>query len=375
MPAEEFWGLIADLRDFWVLKREKIRLTTANTSGYWRWQGPIKALNAERNWPREYALCGSGPDCSSLLTYSKLQEIDRLLRLSSPSARRGESLCADIPYPWYEEPEEVCLLFDGFDYLCESLHLPAKRSNLTSSFQISAELPARIERVFFDWSTRDLGVDMHGYGRPDLFVDWWPERTLGQPVIGWHSTIQSSRQTATVRFEESSQSARVILRYGGLEADVARTGSLYFATSDDPPIEQYHEIKFVREEPPVPDLAISKAANQQKLSKISVADLLSKYRSPLTWAIASKTLSIPQVTYRKVCNALDKDTKLELPPKWKKFLAGDLFVQVLTDKSRKHVLEKEIDKVWAHMRQWGYPPDRPTRSLLPPDSPVTLHSK
>lgn len=123
------------------------------------------------------------------------------------------------------------------------------------------------------------------------------------------------------------------------------------------------------------DEAASALAKPQALSKPAIADVLSKYRSPLKVAIAEQLLKIRRPTYLLVCRGLDKHDRDKLPPGWTKNTNYSLFVQVFTDKSRKHLVESEISKVWTDLRRWNLLPPRSPRVSSSFYSPVTFHSK
>ena len=123
--------------------------------------------------------------------------------------------------------------------------------------------------------------------------------------------------------------------------------------------------------------AASTLAGAEKLTKPSVADRLSKYRSKLKLAIAEQLLlKTRRPTYLEVCRGLDRDGKVKIPASWKKYPTdSSLFVPIYTDKSRKHLVENVIYKVWADLRQWGLLPPRTPRFPRTSHSPITLRSK
>ena len=226
MPAKEVNSLTADLKDSWVLRCENVRLTTGGRNYNWRLPHLIKASN--RAWEREFALHGYGPDLSSLLSGSTLQKIDRGLRLCTPA-------------------------FDGFDGLRARLDFPARRDNLTSSLQLSAELPAIVFNTDLrlpDWncdvSIYDLGVP------PDVTVEWLPQHELqriSHARISWADDPDVPR-IVSIPITYDSEKAKVTLWRGELRADVV-TVNLDLGNREP---SDFEPLKFEREEPTAFDL-------------------------------------------------------------------------------------------------------------------------
>jgi hypothetical protein len=218
--ADAVNDLAANLRDSWVvrgLKRDNVRLT-AEGGGDYRWSTPAvysvdKSWNPSSRWNRAFALYGNGPDLSSLLSYSALQEIDSQLRKSTPP-------------------------FNGFDGLCGKLGLPVRRSNLTSSLQVSAELPARFADVHTDSAKGTLEIDIECIGAPDLMIEWLPQHELQRVPPGWKREPTGDHHHVSLSVPGSTTKADLILSFAELDADT-RT------------------LEIVRKKPGVPDSARS----------------------------------------------------------------------------------------------------------------------
>ncbi len=232
IPASEFNGLMANLRDSWVLKREKIRLTAGGVGGYsWRLSYLVSGFLRSSWWTREFALCGNGPDLSKLLDHSTLQQIDGL---------------------------------------CAKLKLPFQRINLTSSFQVSAELPAILTEVW--WARRkgrigDLIIYFSSFGVPELRVEWLPqdkreripadfiEKNLDfKDQLELEEDIPGTYNFVSIQAEDGARAAKLILYFGELQAVVSRVDFLGCRDT--------RELDVVREEPGMIDLGPSKGASQ-----------------------------------------------------------------------------------------------------------------
>lgn len=200
--AETLNTLVANLRDSWVVKgleRGNVQLTAEGMGGYsWRRPGvsPVdKSWNASSPWSKAFALYGDGPDISSLLSYSILQEVDIQLRKWKPKG------------------------FKNFDALCSSLELPARRDNLRSSFYLSAELPARFLNVPPDSAEGSTAIEVEYVGGPDLLVEWLPQQELETiPLAGKPDSIPV-RQRVPLLAPSGAAKANLILSFAGLDAD------------------------------------------------------------------------------------------------------------------------------------------------------------
>ena len=111
------------------------------------------------------------------------------------------------------------------------------------------------------------------------------------------------------------------------------------------------------------DEAASALAKPQALSKPAIADVLSKYRSPLKVAIAEQLLNIRRPTYLLVCRGLDKHDRDKLPPGWTKNTNYSLFVQVFTD---------SLESIWSRVRFRGMDRPAPLESTAPSKSPCLV---
>ena len=298
MPAEELKGLLADLRNSWVLKRENIRLTTERSRAYdWRLPRVTTPLCRKRmmDWLAEkilpfgwrfisgfkdFVLAGNGPDHSSLLSYSTLQEIDRQLRLSTPA-------------------------FNGFDGLCAHLRLPARRSNLRSSFQILVELPAAVFGVWLEKAA--MSVEVFCRGLPDLMVEWLPCHELQRFQSEWIVEPPFLRG-AVIAVPRSWQGARLILSFGELQANVS--------VVEAPFLESYNKLRrlhFVQEDPTVSDFATEEASNQE-YGRRTPTDR-EKHSKPDPWVLKRRKIieQHPEMSGEELCVEFDI-AKIPLPP-------------------------------------------------------------
>ena len=155
---------------------------------------------------------GSGPTLSSLLSYASLQEIDSQLRGSTPG-------------------------FNGFDALCSKLNLPPRRNqSLSSSFELSAELPARFVVVQTKSAERTLEIDIECVGipnlMPDLMIDWLPKRDFHR-VENWQQPEpKGNLHHVSVALPDEAAAAELMLSFLGIEAadtvrhDIVRESTL-----------------------------------------------------------------------------------------------------------------------------------------------------
>jgi hypothetical protein len=287
IPAEGVDDLIANLRDFWVvrdLKGINVRLTAKGAGDYsWRPPGVIRRSSNDWTivqssaWKRAFTLCGNGPDRSSLPSYSTLQEIDSQLRSSTPA-------------------------FNGFDGLCGKLGLPVRRSNLTSSFQVSAELPAWILGVNFEPSERALQIGILCDGSPDLMVEWLPQHEFQRVPSG--RIRDSTHDTPLISFAVpgDSTAAELILAFGELQADVAKVDLRPWKLRRIIHTTQLWVMRAM--DTPVPDLATRKAPNQ-KLPNLT-------YHSEIKRAIQALLIRNVDASDLQICRGLDARDLLNL---------------------------------------------------------------
>ena len=238
LPVERVNDLVANLGDSWVVRDLNVRLPDKKAGGFsWSQPDVIKLWKPfEPQGSRALALDGKGRAASSLLSYSILEEIDNHLRLSTPA-------------------------FNGFDGLCYRLGLPVRRSNLTSSFRVSAELPARVLEVRIDPSKRELAISISCIGAPNLMVDWFPKPGLKMVPDGWIREHMSGVYDVLLPVPDGAWRADLILSYGEIEAQVS---TVYIEA-------QYAggkaagliPLEVVEKEPPVSDPATREAPNQE----------------------------------------------------------------------------------------------------------------
>jgi len=322
MPAKEVNSLIADLKDSWVLRCENVRLTTGGRNYNWRLPYLIKA--PDPGWQREFALHGYGPDLSSLLSGSSLQKIDTDLR--------------------------HCTSFDGFDGLCARLHLPHRRDNLTSSFQLSAELPALVfsaQLRLTDWS---FDVMIHDFGvPPHVTVEWLPQHEMQQisrDRISWADDPDVPR-IVSIPISYDAQKAKVTLWRGELRADVV---TVNLGLGNDEPSD-FEPLEFEREEPTAPDFATKEVCQQEIVRQTPLK--LPRYRSKLKRGILLYLMTHGPSTDEEVCFGLDVGELVEPTSSFNKNRDPQFFEHIYKDERRKHSIEVQIDKVRTDMRKVG----------------------
>jgi hypothetical protein len=149
IPAEGVNEVVANLRDFWVVRNLNginVGLTAEGAGGY-SWKPPY-IIEGRSGWYREFAVNGNGPGTSSLLSPSALREID-------------SQLCRSMP------------VYLGFDMFCRRLGLYVRPSDPTSSFRVSAVLPAQVSYVIYGickpWSEA-LNIAIQSRGEPLLIL-------------------------------------------------------------------------------------------------------------------------------------------------------------------------------------------------------------
>ena len=217
-------NLVINLRESWVIRGmgpdtmpDNVRLTLAEGAGGYSWSQPRvcsvdTVSNPSNRWNRVLSMWGSGPTLSSLLSYASLQEIDSQLRRSTPG-------------------------FNGFDALCSKLNLPPRRNqSLSSSFELSAELPARFVVVQTKSAERTLEIDIECVGipnlMPDLMIDWLPKRDFHR-VENWQQPEpKGNLHHVSVALPDEAAVAELMLSFPGIEAadtvrhDIVRESTL-----------------------------------------------------------------------------------------------------------------------------------------------------
>jgi len=313
-------------RDKWA----NVRLTAKGAPPYsWRSPDVIESCNP-RDWRREFTLCGNGPDLSSLLSYSTLQEIDSELRKRRPS-------------------------HDGFDGLFAELGLPVRRSNLRSSFQLSAELPARFNRVECGPSKGCLDIRIGCLGAPDLTVEWLPQHELRKVPGGWIYKAHPEGHFVSLAVPSGATAANLILSFGDLQVEVSTVDLTLYSPrlfNDRIPL------PWVPNEPTVPAFATREAPNQQKPAGFATREapnqkLPKPYRSEIKRAILVQLTRKPQASDFEICRGLDAEHLIELPASWRKDGKYRSFIQAYKDPTLRHKIEIEISKVRADMRKVG----------------------
>jgi hypothetical protein len=275
--------------------------------------------DADMVWDRPFALCGNGPNPLSLLSDRTLQNIDSQLRSSTPA-------------------------FNGFDGLCAYLALPIRQRNLTSSFQVLAQLPAAFHLVGFEKHALEIYIEC--LGAPDLMVEWLPAHKLQRVPPDWISKPPSKHPTPTHYVSIAvphyyAQAAKLILFFGELQAHAGTVALPIFGVhpkDGDPLLD-------LEEEPTVPDFATRELRNQEH-PKLT-------YRSEIKRAILVLLTQNPRATDLEICRGLDADGVVELPDGWKKNREDRLFKEAYMDSKLRHKIEIQISKVRAEMRKLG----------------------
>jgi hypothetical protein len=294
IPAKRVKNLVADLRDFWVvrdLEGISVRLR-AKGAGDYNWWLPhlIKWENPSNLCSRALALDGNDPEPSSRPRISTMRKIDSQLH-SSRSA------------------------FNGFDGLCRSLGLPARLSDLTLSFHVSAELPAQVRSVKFNHSKRVLDIAFDCLGTPDLTVEWWPRLVQERiPATSWRRGPLNGAYRVSLRVLKDADAVDLILWFGKREADVSTVDLSPLYTGAHLPGEP---ISFqVVHQVPKDDEDIAEHRKNQELVKGEVASAGAQKLPKTTPAVAARRAVVranATLTAFQICEVLD-DKEIELPP-------------------------------------------------------------
>lgn len=133
---------------------------------------------------------------SSVFDYSTWQEIDNQLRGSTPA-------------------------FNGFDGLCGKLGLPAREGSVTSSFHVSAELPAQFANIHGDLSKGTLEMNIECTGAPDLMIEWLPQHEFERVPAGWNRKPTGIQHHVLRAVPAGATGANLILSFAGLDAYAA----------------------------------------------------------------------------------------------------------------------------------------------------------
>lgn len=201
--ADAINNLVANLKGSQViagLGPNNVRLTPEGVDGYsWMMPGTFavdKSSDPSNRWSRAFTLYGNGPNLlsTSILSYSTLPEIDSQLRRSRPA-------------------------FKDFDALCSKLELPLQRTNLQSSFRLSAELPAGFADVHTDSAKGTLEIDIECIGTPDLMVEWLPQHELQRVPPGWKGEPAGEQHHVSLSVPVGTKKADLILSFAEIDAD------------------------------------------------------------------------------------------------------------------------------------------------------------
>jgi hypothetical protein len=194
-------ALVNNLRESWVIKGMGLLDVRLTEGGAYNWLGPKvsavdKAVTSMTRWDNDFSVRGNGPSIAPQLTQASLEEIDGQLRTGEPP-------------------------FNGFDGLCGKLSLPSRRDNLQSSFQLSAELPARFNHIEIDAAGGKLEIEVECVGQPELMIEWLPQHETERVSNGWQSARDGELQHVSVEIQKTAESAELILSFPG----VGRVGS------------------------------------------------------------------------------------------------------------------------------------------------------
>ena len=193
-------NLIVNLRNSWVIDRQRTpeKILLMGGKGNYSWRMPYvhitdPASKSLTKWSRDLRVEGVGPDVSPLVSY----EIESELR-----SRRQ---------------------FMGFDSLCEYLGLNVRRSNLLSSFIISAELPARFRAVLTDSQRHSLEIEIECLAVPELLIEWRPPQPPLEVRKGWQRHGETDSYHTSVPLRAEATEAELRLAFGEIdEVDVRR---------------------------------------------------------------------------------------------------------------------------------------------------------
>jgi len=202
-------NLVHNLRKSWVIDvpgESNVRLVEEGADAY-NWLMPAvhsidKSSNYTMRWKRAFSVYGNGPNPSPLLSYSAWQEIDSELRRSTPA-------------------------FNGLNGLCARLGLPVLRSNPTSSFQVSAELPAQFEGVHTDSAKGSLEIDIRCCGAPDLMIEWLPQHDFQRLKHGWQRDGNADLHHVSVLIPSQAQRTELMLSFAELEPADSTTHDIF----------------------------------------------------------------------------------------------------------------------------------------------------
>ncbi|MBZ5671147.1 MAG: serine/threonine protein kinase [Acidobacteriia bacterium] len=109
--------------------------------------------------------------------------------------------------------------FKDLDALCTKLGLPARRTNLQSSFWFSAELPARFVNVQAGSAQGTIAIEVECVGRPDLMIEWLPQRDFKTVRLTWKPDSTVDRHRESLAVPSGATKANLLLSFAGLDAD------------------------------------------------------------------------------------------------------------------------------------------------------------
>lgn len=206
IKAETVGNLVANLKECLVVQGlgpENVRLTAEGAPPY-SWTGPgvwsfDKQLDPLMRGINALSVPGTGPDLSSLLSPVDWEAINYQLRKPTPPARS----------------------FKDFDGLCGYLGLPALRSNLPrSSFQLSAELPARFATILANPGKGTIEIDIESVGMPELGVQWLPAYRFDTVPHGWQREGIGDYHHVSLAVPDGSTKAELTLSFAGLDVEI-----------------------------------------------------------------------------------------------------------------------------------------------------------
>lgn len=190
-PALTIEDLIGLLKDSWVIEGVRdypIRLIPEKAPQY-RWNAPMVYSLSQQS--RMLAVKWGGFNLIDSITHMDWDEIDSRLRQGTPG-------------------------FNGFDALCEKLGLAARHNNLTSSFEVAAELPARFVAVDVDPEKRSIETDIEYEGSPDLMIEWLPQHDLKRIRQVWQPDGGPIVRHISVAIPEDAVEADLALSFAKL---------------------------------------------------------------------------------------------------------------------------------------------------------------
>jgi hypothetical protein len=216
-------------------------------------------LRLEENcyWHSRFEVWGEGPSPLSLLSEHTLEEIEIDDRLGH------------------------------FSGLCAELGLDARRSHLSSCFQISADLPGGIAGVFAENNT--IIVLTYSFGCPSVVVEWLPDSKFEVLRHAEYASrrvrrqLQGRLELAEMAYTEvplGATGARLILCFGDFEVEADSAKFEFHACKPALEGAEFVELELMREEPTSAAAAITEGAHQKEAPHVATAEIANQQGPP-----------------------------------------------------------------------------------------------